>query len=419
MVDRNRKHAFYRGKIYVPFFWFTLGIIFLLNLGGWLFYLSANAYLEKELGERLTTLARVIARLKEEGNSSYLSIIQELIKKGEIRGACIWQGEEKKVIGEVDTDIWNVVDGTEIKRAWEGKTAYTLLYPVEGKLFKRGYAPLYAEGKVAGVVGVEGEVFMLRSLYGVRRALLLSGLGSTILILSLFLLSWKFLSKYLSLLEELEFQERVSHLGDMASSLLHEIGNPLGIMQTTLEALKEEEDSQERKKLIGYLEDEIDRLSQKTRNFLLGKEKEETIDMCGFMKSFLLPWKENLEKEGISLLVKIKDKNLPWKGRKEDLREILQNLIQNARESIEKGGEIEVGLEKKKKYYLLWIKDTGKGMSKEIKKRIFTPFFTTKGKGRGWGLVKVKRILEEYGGKIKFDSRPGKGTEFLLFFPVE
>lgn len=415
----NRKHALYRGKIYVPFFWFTLGVIFLLNLGGWLFYLSANAYLERELGERLTTLAGIIARLVEEGSASYLPVIQDLEKKGEIRGVCIWQEDGTKVIGEVDSETWSIVDEAEIKRAWEGKTAYTLLYPVGGKLFKRGYAPLYAKGKVVGVVGVEGEVFMLRTLYGVRKALLLSGLGSTILVLSLFLLSWKFLSRYLYLLEELEFQERVSRLGDMASSLLHEIGNPLGIMQTTLETLKEEEDPREREKLIGYLEEEIDRLAHRTRSFLLEREKEEEIDLCEFTEDFLSSWKENLKKEGTSLLIKVQGENLLWTGRGEDLKEILHNLVQNARESIEGKGEIVVSLEKRKKHFILHVKDTGKGMNREVRKKIFTPFFTTKGEGRGWGLVKIKRIVEEYGGKIRFTSKQGKGTEFLVYLPVE
>jgi len=160
-------------------------------------------------------------------------------------------------------------------------------------------------------------------------------------------------------------------------------------------------------------------LAHRTRSFLLGREKEEKINLCEFIESYLSSWKENLKKEGISLLINIKGENFPWIGKRDDLKEIIHNLIQNARESMEEKGEIVVSLEKRKKYYLLRIKDTGEGMNREIRKRIFTPFFTTKGEGRGWGLVKIKRIIEEYGGKIKFVSKHKKGTEFLIYLPAE
>lgn len=65
------------------------------------------------------------------------------------------------------------------------------------------------------------------------------------------------------------------------------------------------------------------------------------------------------------------------------------------------------------------VEDTGVGISKEAKDKIFTPMFTTKAKGQGLGLPVVKRLVEAQGGKISFESQIGKGTKFILEFPTK
>jgi len=65
------------------------------------------------------------------------------------------------------------------------------------------------------------------------------------------------------------------------------------------------------------------------------------------------------------------------------------------------------------------IADTGKGMSEETVKQIFTPFFTTKEGGTGLGLSIVQRIVNEQGGRIEVASRKDQGTQFKLFLPLE
>ncbi len=411
----NRRYRLYRGKIYVSLFWFALGTFFLLNLGGWLFYLTTNIYLEKEVGERLSTIASLVSQFVEKNNFSYSHILSNL--KG-IRGICIWSKDNKEIIGEVDEETWSFLDEDEIRDAWNGKATYTPLYRVGNKLYKRGYAPVYSNGKVSGIIGVEGDVSMLKTLYGTKKTLFLSSLVSVFLVFLLFSLPKRFLNRYFSLLEEIEFQDKLSRLGDMASSLLHEIGNPLGIMQTTIEALKEEKNPEERGKLISSLEEEIERLSKRTRSFLF-TEKVEEIDIKKFIQGFIPEWEKNLLKENILLSIKIGEGKFQWKGSKEDLREILQNLLQNARESIKGKGGIFINLESKKNFYVISVKDTGEGMDRKTREKIFTSFFTTKGEGRGLGLTRVKRIIENYGGKIKLKSKTKKGTEFIIYIPKD
>jgi signal transduction histidine kinase len=64
------------------------------------------------------------------------------------------------------------------------------------------------------------------------------------------------------------------------------------------------------------------------------------------------------------------------------------------------------------------IKDTGVGIPNNIKSQIFTPLFTTKPRGQGFGLAVCKRVIEAHGGTISFESKVGKGTEFKIQFPV-
>ena len=65
------------------------------------------------------------------------------------------------------------------------------------------------------------------------------------------------------------------------------------------------------------------------------------------------------------------------------------------------------------------VDDTGKGIPKEVQNKLFTPLFTTKSKGQGFGLAVVKKFVEEVGGTISFESQEGKGTKFLVTLPVK
>ena len=67
---------------------------------------------------------------------------------------------------------------------------------------------------------------------------------------------------------------------------------------------------------------------------------------------------------------------------------------------------------------VLEISDTGIGMSSEIQKKIFTPFFTTKHGGTGLGLFTVKKIVEAHAGEIRLESRPGRGTTVRVILPM-
>ena len=106
------------------------------------------------------------------------------------------------------------------------------------------------------------------------------------------------------------------------------------------------------------------------------------------------------------------------KGDPVELREVLVNMIYNAVDAMPSGGEVRVSTQENRERVVLYITDTGTGMSPEVKQRLFDPFFTTKGKaGTGMGLAVSFGIIRRHEGSIEVDSEPGRGTTFRISLP--
>ncbi len=99
------------------------------------------------------------------------------------------------------------------------------------------------------------------------------------------------------------------------------------------------------------------------------------------------------------------------------LKQAIMNILLNAVQAMESGGEIRVFTEFTEGYLRLNIKDSGKGIDRTIMDRIFDPFFSTKEEGTGLGLSIALRIMQSHGGSISIKSTPGQGTVFILQFP--
>jgi signal transduction histidine kinase len=100
------------------------------------------------------------------------------------------------------------------------------------------------------------------------------------------------------------------------------------------------------------------------------------------------------------------------------LKRILSNLINNAIQAMPNGGKLSLHSYNEDQNTIISIGDTGEGISPEVKPKLFTPLFTTKSKGQGFGLAVVKRMTEALGGTITFESDVGKGTQFIVRLPI-
>jgi signal transduction histidine kinase len=95
------------------------------------------------------------------------------------------------------------------------------------------------------------------------------------------------------------------------------------------------------------------------------------------------------------------------------------NLIRNAVDAMLEGGILTIKSEQTDSFLKISFSDTGVGMAKETMERLWTPLFTTKAKGMGFGLSICKRFIEAHGGSITVESRPGKGTTFIITIPIQ
>ena len=99
------------------------------------------------------------------------------------------------------------------------------------------------------------------------------------------------------------------------------------------------------------------------------------------------------------------------------LKRILSNLVSNAVQAMPQGGTLDIRAFKDADAVVITVEDTGVGIPEEVRPKLFTPLFTTKSKGQGFGLAVVKRMTEALGGKVSLESEVGKGTTFIILLP--
>lgn len=101
------------------------------------------------------------------------------------------------------------------------------------------------------------------------------------------------------------------------------------------------------------------------------------------------------------------------------IKRIIVNLVQNAIQAMPKGGELRISASHRSKHILISIEDTGEGIPEKVKDTIYSPLFTTKSKGQGFGLAVVKRLTEAQNGTITYQTKQGKGTKFIIQLPAQ
>jgi two-component system sensor histidine kinase HydH len=224
--------------------------------------------------------------------------------------------------------------------------------------------------------------------------------------------------------EELIQANKYKVIGELATGIAHEIRNPLGSIQGSLEILRKDYKPEDSKfEFLNILLKEVTRLNKVITDFLNYARPAlpnliET-DINQLISETVLIFSPQAAKKGVGLKTEL-GKNLPRiKADPSQLKQAFINLILNSLEAIGDKGEIFISTYLDKNKLTVKFQDTGKGMSEETKGKIFTPFFSTKENGAGLGLGIVERIIQNHKGEIKVESYLGKGTAFTLVFPVE
>ncbi len=225
---------------------------------------------------------------------------------------------------------------------------------------------------------------------------------------------------------------KLASIGTLATGVAHEINNPLSIIQGYADMIETDEDDPEEMRLhaqviteaAGRIKKIIDHLTVFARES--EKEKMVSFELESWISNSLMLLKSQLELKGIAVNLAI-DEGLPEvMGNPNQLEMVVQNLIGNCIDSfdniMEQGSKnITISINKKKKNWVLAVKDTGEGIPKDILPRVLEPFYSTKdiGKGTGLGLSMAYEIVQKHQGKMTIESEVGKGTKVLLTFPLQ
>jgi len=235
--------------------------------------------------------------------------------------------------------------------------------------------------------------------------------------------------------EELIRSEKLASLGQLAASVVHEVNNPLaGIMvylKLLLKKYKEEKiQTKSTEEQLLKMEKELDRTTRIIRNLLdFARQSEPStkpIEINKVIDAALLLVRNQINLENISLEKNL-DLDLPLVLADFDkIQQVLINIMLNAIQAMPEGGKLIITTSAargskiggtQKNTVRIDIKDTGVGIPKENLNKLFTPFFTTKekGKGVGLGLSVVHGIIGKHKGKIDVESEPNVGTTFTIY----
>ena len=251
-----------------------------------------------------------------------------------------------------------------------------------------------------------------------------------------------------ALQEQLVRTEKLRALGEMASGVAHDFNNLLGIVLARAQLLTSFTDDPEIRSSLAVIEKAaldgaatVRRLQEFTRP--RGGEEFEPVLVPELIEDVLNltqgRWKREAERQGISYRMRRALAPVPpILGNAAELREALTNLVLNALDAMPAGGELSVEVEAVPGRQLLLlprtpggpstpeveaveisIRDSGTGMTEEVQRRAFDPFYTTKGtRGTGLGLSVVYGIVTRHGGQVILESAPGRGTTVSLRLPA-
>lgn len=218
---------------------------------------------------------------------------------------------------------------------------------------------------------------------------------------------------------ELE-KARIDLAYNLAYGAGHDINNPLANISSRAQALQKDERDPERKRKLAAIQAQAQRAHEMLVDLMLfarpPKLEMREVDLAAIVAPIVDELKSRAADQGTKITVDCHA--TPLVADPVQLAVAVRALIVNALEAVRRGGEVSVSVGPLEDSAQFAVADTGPGMSPEVRQQIFDPFYSGReaGRGLGFGLCKVWRIVTAHGGGVKVDSHPGEGSVFRLTF---
>lgn len=220
----------------------------------------------------------------------------------------------------------------------------------------------------------------------------------------------------------LKDSERLAAIGQTAGMVGHDIRNPLQSIigevylanseLTTLPDSEEKTNIQESLDMIKHNTEYMNKIVLDLQDF--AKPLNPCVEETNIEQMIQELLTKNGVPENIQTEAKIENEARIVTADSAYMKRILGNLVSNAVQAMPKGGKLTVQAYREANEAIITVQDTGVGVPEDAKDKLFTPLFTTKSKGQGFGLAVVKRLTEALGGTVTFESQEGKGTTFTI-----
>ena len=217
--------------------------------------------------------------------------------------------------------------------------------------------------------------------------------------------------------------DRLKSLGELAAGMAHEVRNPLSAIRGAVDIIaKEISPDSPRRKFVGVIEEEVDRLNRLVGEFLSfakPRQPERTpTDLSELVESVVTFTSKEADNNGVRLVTRLDERLQAVSLDREQIRQVLLNLIINAIHAMPEGGTVEIGTSLGSESVELWVRDHGVGIEPGTRDKIFDPFFTTKQQGSGLGLSIAYQIVKQHGGEIELRDVDGPGALFVIRLPI-
>jgi signal transduction histidine kinase len=222
--------------------------------------------------------------------------------------------------------------------------------------------------------------------------------------------------------EEKMKADRLSAIGNMMSTIVHDLRTPMNNIYGFVDLMLEEDDKDTRQEYAEIVNDQIKILTNMTTDVLDFAKGKTTIlpikyPVDKLVKNFAKFFEEDTKRKGYQFEWAVHTSSMIYID-PEKINRVFMNIMKNALEAMKKGGKFSIIAEEQNGQVRFSLKDNGAGIPEEIKDKLFDSFVTSGKKGgTGLGLAIVKKVVEEHKGKIEVESKPGVGTTFKLFFP--